>query len=125
MSYLWVIGLLMLLVFLPKIQSAHQRLLSSRLPTQQPRLCAMNETLHRPTNAPCPVCGFMLDGTLAVCLTCELAHHEECWRWVGKCSGFCCGCEITELVPPDPPTAENPESNSDDHTHQQQTEVTK
>ena len=41
----------------------------------------------------CQVCGESLcNGEVVYCAMCNTPHHKDCWRFVGQCSTFACGC---------------------------------
>jgi hypothetical protein len=40
----------------------------------------------------CAVCGEGGETALVFCRACEMAHHRDCWDWLGSCSRFGCGC---------------------------------
>ncbi len=41
----------------------------------------------------CQVCGEAPGkASVVLCAQCETPHHAECWRFIGKCSTFACGC---------------------------------
>lgn len=39
----------------------------------------------------CLVCGTALEGRTVNCAKCRTTHHEECWKYAGRCSTFGCG----------------------------------
>ena len=39
----------------------------------------------------CQVCGVGGAGARVVCRSCRTPHHEDCWRYVGRCSTYGCG----------------------------------
>ena len=52
----------------------------------------------------CKVCGTDFSETAPVyCSRCDVPHHEDCWRYVGQCSIFGCGCKtfVSSLDPAD------------------------
>lgn len=42
-------------------------------------------------DAECQVCGGALVDDLVRCALCATTHHEDCWRYVGRCSTYGCG----------------------------------
>lgn len=40
----------------------------------------------------CAVCGEGEQANLVYCRACEMAHHRDCWDYLGSCSRFGCGC---------------------------------
>lgn len=55
----------------------------------------------------CKVCGELIDGgdPVVVCDACGTPHHQECWRYVGRCSIYGCGCKDStplENLPSEP-----------------------
>jgi hypothetical protein len=41
--------------------------------------------------AVCQVCGTDAAGRTVLCGSCRTPHHEDCWRYVGRCSTYGCG----------------------------------
>jgi len=50
---------------------------------------ALGEVLVAPAGT-CPVCGTKMDDLVVRCDSCRTPHHEECWRYVGRCSTYAC-----------------------------------
>ncbi len=46
----------------------------------------------------CPVCGDSLHGAVLSCDTCTVPHHEECWKFAGRCSTYGCDGNATETL---------------------------
>lgn len=40
----------------------------------------------------CAVCGEDEGASVVFCKACEMAHHRDCWDYLGSCSRFGCGC---------------------------------
>lgn len=40
--------------------------------------------------APCPLCGVLLEGEAWVCPSCSTPHHPDCWSYGGGCSTYGC-----------------------------------
>jgi len=42
------------------------------------------------TGGECPVCGTPMNELIVRCETCRTPHHDECWKYMGRCSTYAC-----------------------------------